>query len=305
MNPVSRRTILKTVGAGGILLVGGASATGAQMGGQEDTALFRVGHFSPDTPVVNVLIDDEPFPELQGVPYGALSSYFVVPADTYNVKVVLTGEMIEGEMPTSNETSTETAMTPTETETGMTTTESESGMTTTETTTSIDEDRLVIDEDLTLDADSAYTIVAADELDNISAVVLEDNEEPASDSQAKVRFGHFSSDAPAVDITLANGDDLASNLEFSEVSGYEVLDAGVYSIDINDAQNQEAVASLTDVELMGDQVYSVFVIGYVAPQGPELPGLSVLSSNDTLAQQMAREETTTETPSGNETTTSS
>ncbi|MFC7202191.1 DUF4397 domain-containing protein [Haloferax namakaokahaiae] len=299
MSQLSRRTILKTIGGGSLLLAGGVNVAGAQMGDQEETALFRVGHFSPDTPVVNVLIDDEPFPELQGVPYGALSQYFVVPADTYNVKVVLAGEMIEGETPTDNETSTDTGTTATETETMGN--ESETG--TTETTTEVDEDLVAIDEDLTLDAGSAYTIVAADELDNISAVVLEDDEEPASDSQAKVRFGHFSSDAPAVDITRANGDDLVSNLEFGEVSSYEVLDAGVYSIDIDDAQTQEVVAGLSDVELEGDQVYSVFVIGYVAPQGPELPGLSVLNSNDTLAQRMAREETTTETPSGNETTT--
>lgn len=278
MSPVSRRTILKTLGAGGALLVGGVSFAGAQMDGEE-TALFRVGHFSPDTPEVNVLIDDEPFPDLQGVPFGALSPYFAVPAGEYNVKVVLAGEMM-GDGETSNETETE--------------------MTSTETMTPADEAAVAIDADLSLTAGVAYTVIAADEFDNITAVVLEDDIEPASDSEAKVRVGHFSPDAPAVDIAVVDGPDIVTDLEFGDVSAYATLDEGSYDIEILVAESGETVTELSDVELSGGQVYSVFAIGYAAPQEPDLPGLSVLASNDSEAAAMAEGETMT---TGTETTT--
>nr|WP_233511960.1 DUF4397 domain-containing protein [Haloferax sp. Atlit-12N] len=93
MSSLSRRTMLKSLGATGLLLAGGATTVAARPGGvAAGDARFRVGHFSPDAPPVDVYVNGEPFPDLQGVPFGVLSDYFTVPAGTYQVEVTPAGD---------------------------------------------------------------------------------------------------------------------------------------------------------------------------------------------------------------------
>nr|WP_239640674.1 DUF4397 domain-containing protein [Haloferax denitrificans] len=93
MSSFSRRTMLKSLGATGLLLAGGATTAAARPGGvAAGDARFRVGHFSPDAPPVDVYVNGDPFPGLQGVPFGVLSDYFAVPAGTYRVEVTPAGD---------------------------------------------------------------------------------------------------------------------------------------------------------------------------------------------------------------------
>ena len=85
--------MLKSLGATGLLLAGGATTAAARPGGvAAGDARFRVGHFSPDAPPVDVYVNGDPFPGLQGVPFGVLSDYFTVPAGTYQVEVTPAGD---------------------------------------------------------------------------------------------------------------------------------------------------------------------------------------------------------------------
>lgn len=54
------------------------------------TAQVRIGHFAPDVAAVDVYIDDAPT-TLNGVPFGTVSDWFALPADTYTVAIVPTG----------------------------------------------------------------------------------------------------------------------------------------------------------------------------------------------------------------------
>jgi hypothetical protein len=56
-----------------------------------DDARIRVLHASPDAPAVDIYINDSMVDGLQNVPFGVISDYMAVPADTYNVKVYATG----------------------------------------------------------------------------------------------------------------------------------------------------------------------------------------------------------------------
>jgi hypothetical protein len=56
-----------------------------------DDARIRVLHASPDAPAVDIWINDAVVDGLTNLPFGALSDYLSVPADTYNVKVFATG----------------------------------------------------------------------------------------------------------------------------------------------------------------------------------------------------------------------
>ncbi len=61
----------------------------AQGGGEAEV---RAAHLSPDTPNVDVYVNDEPVAELRNVSYGTVSSYLPLPAGAQNVKVYAAGE---------------------------------------------------------------------------------------------------------------------------------------------------------------------------------------------------------------------
>jgi len=60
--------------------------TGTSTGG----AMVRVAHMSPDAPNVDVYVDDEP--ALEDVPFGAVSDYLSLPANTYTVRITPAGD---------------------------------------------------------------------------------------------------------------------------------------------------------------------------------------------------------------------
>jgi hypothetical protein len=59
---------------------------------QDENAMVRVGHFSPDAPAVDIYANDAILAGLENVPFGVLSDYIEVPADTYTISVVVAGE---------------------------------------------------------------------------------------------------------------------------------------------------------------------------------------------------------------------
>jgi hypothetical protein len=54
-------------------------------------ANVRVLHASPDAPPVDIYVNDSVVDGLTNVPFGTISDYLSLPADTYNVKVFATG----------------------------------------------------------------------------------------------------------------------------------------------------------------------------------------------------------------------
>lgn len=82
-----------------IQIIGAAAALAAVMAlpagafaDSHENAMVRVGHFSPDAPAVDIYANGEIFAGLEDVPFGVLSDYIEVPADTYSLAVVVAGE---------------------------------------------------------------------------------------------------------------------------------------------------------------------------------------------------------------------
>ncbi len=73
------KRLLASLGFAGLVFSAAANAN----------AQFRVIHASPDTPAVDVIINDDfSSPLLQDVPFTGVSNFFSVPAGAYNAKVV-------------------------------------------------------------------------------------------------------------------------------------------------------------------------------------------------------------------------
>lgn len=105
----------------------------------------------------------------------------------------------------------------------------------------------------------AYTIVAANALQNLELEVLKDDME-VTDGKAKIRVSHFSSDAPAVNVGLQGGDVLFNNLTFKQTSDYKELEPNIYDLAIATADGQQQILDLSDTELKGNTIYHVLTI---------------------------------------------
>jgi hypothetical protein len=133
----------------------------------------------------------------------------------------------------------------------------------------------VIDANINLAPDQYYTIFAANQLDNIEAVVVTDNLTPPASGQAHVRFIHLSPDAPAVDVVVADeGPVLFSNQTFKQATDFTPVSAGSYNLEVRVAGTNTVVLELPNVQLTDGAIYTVFAKGFVTPPADNDNGLA-------------------------------
>jgi hypothetical protein len=120
---------------------------------------------------------------------------------------------------------------------------------------------------LELDAED-YTAVARGEVTSDDTAFTVDTFEDTNganldDDEARVRAIHASPDAPGVDVTV--DDDALTvfdGVEYGESSGYAVVTAGEYDIEIRPAGGGEPVFETT-ASLSAGSTYTVFAVGYL------------------------------------------
>lgn len=123
----------------------------------------------------------------------------------------------------------------------------------------------VIEADLDLDPNMAYTIFAINTLDNIEPLVLEDDLTAPAANMAHVRFVHLSPDAPAVDVAVQGGPVLFSNRSFESATAFTPVAAGTYTLEVRPAGTMDVVLTVPDVELSNSGIYTIFAKGFLTP----------------------------------------
>jgi hypothetical protein len=120
----------------------------------------------------------------------------------------------------------------------------------------------VIEADLTLDANTNYSVFAIDDVANIDALVVADDLSSPAAGKAHVRFIHLSPDAPPVDVAVTGGPVVFGDVQFSEVVGFTPLDAGTYDLEVRLAGTGTVVLSLPGISLSDGTIYTVFARGF-------------------------------------------
>jgi hypothetical protein len=130
---------------------------------------------------------------------------------------------------------------------------------------------VVIDVDVTLDKNVAYTVAAANVLASIEPLVfVDDNSEPGP-GMARANFIHLSPDAPAVDVRVQGGPVLFANTAFKSASTPVEVPAGTYTLEVVPAGAPgPVVLTLNNVSLAAGTVYAVFAEGFLAAGPPNL-----------------------------------
>ncbi|UCG63314.1 MAG: DUF4397 domain-containing protein [Candidatus Zixiibacteriota bacterium] len=135
----------------------------------------------------------------------------------------------------------------------------------------------VIDANVKLDPNAAYTVFAVNSVANIEPLVLVDDLSSPAAGKAHVRFVHLSPDAPAVDVGLAgNGAVVFGNVSFKGFDGFTPLDAGTYDLEVRLAGTATAVLPLPGIMLESGKIYTVFAKGFVSGSGAQALGAEII-----------------------------
>lgn len=136
-----------------------------------------------------------------------------------------------------------------------------------------DTDNAVIDETLSLSAETKYSVLAINNLASIEPLVIEDMNTPAA-GFTQVRVVHAAPDVPAVDIYISAPDaDFASltatlsGVAFRAVSDELEVDAGDYRV-------RATLAGQTDVVFDSGSIALADGVEYVVAATPVMSGLS-------------------------------
>jgi hypothetical protein len=167
---------------------------------------------------------------------------------------------------------------------------------------------VVFDDNVTVEADTAYTIAAVGEVTEETfrpAIFVDDFESP-SDENATVRLIHASPDAPAVDVTVAGTDTvLYDNVSFGNASDYVTVPAGHYELEIRGAteSNDGDVVTTVNVSAEGGTAYSAIAAGYLsADDEPGDTPFEVILATDSGSEMMGTTTAMTGTETGEEMT---
>jgi hypothetical protein len=162
---------------------------------------------------------------------------------------------------------------------------------------------------LSIEARSVTTLAASGEVTagsetSFEPVLFDDDAFAPGPNESALSVVHLSPDAPAVDVTTADGTVLAENVTFRNATDYVNVPAGNYTVDIRaaTAANNGTVVTSVDVSLDGGTVYSAMAVGYLDATTADVDEpLSVVLTEDAqttvhLPSEMDTNATATPTP---------
>ena len=124
-------------------------------------------------------------------------------------------------------------------------------------------DNPVINASLEIPAKSIFTVAAIGKLANIGLLPILEPLQAANPGFAMVRFAHLSPTAPAVDITLPNGQRLFKDVEYKEVSGYIPVRPGTYTLQARPTGTQAIALTVPNTRFLPNRLYTVYAVGDV------------------------------------------
>ncbi len=136
----------------------------------------------------------------------------------------------------------------------------------------------VINTTLDISDKSILTVAAIGKLANIQLRVVPDTPMPIPVGKTYIKFAHFSPNAPNVDITLPDGTVLFSNVAFTEVTDYKLINPATYTLQARVAGTNNIVLTVPNQKLLPNKFYTAYAVGLVG-ENPPLQLLTPLDGN--------------------------
>lgn len=130
----------------------------------------------------------------------------------------------------------------------------------------------VVETEVNLQPNYAFTGAVIGTLPDLSLLPIPDPANPNNYGTACVRFVHLSPNAPAVDVTLQNGSMLFKDVKYKDYTLYVCGPPGTYTLQVKAAGTDKVALTVSDVQLMANNYYSIYAIGLL-DKNPELEAL--------------------------------
>lgn len=115
---------------------------------------------------------------------------------------------------------------------------------------------------ITLVADKFYTSYLTGTTAQPEILVVKDTLAQPAAGKASIRLVNVSANAPAVSLVIKNGATLAANKAYKGVSGFVAVQGNTtYTLDIVQTGTSTVLATITDVNLKNNAVYTVWLRG--------------------------------------------
>jgi hypothetical protein len=142
----------------------------------------------------------------------------------------------------------------------------------------------VINTNIAVTPRSTYTVAAVGTLSNIGLLPIPEIYKPTVPMdilrKSYVRFVHLSPNAPAVDVTLANGTKLFENVKYKNYTNYIIVDSGNYTLLVKPSGSNQTVLTIPNIYLSPRMIYSIYAVGLVG-NNPPLEAVMSLDGNYT------------------------
>lgn len=126
----------------------------------------------------------------------------------------------------------------------------------------------VINTEVTVPVNTIYTAAVIGTLPNISLFPVNDPIELLPRDKVFIRFVHLSPNAPKVDITLPNGTKVFEDVEYKEITDYQLLNPGTYTFDIRIAGTDKIALRVPHIILKPNRFYSLYAVGLAGGKPP-------------------------------------
>jgi uncharacterized protein DUF4397 len=196
---------LAALAAATLLGAGATAALATPASAEAGVGYVRLAHLSPDTPEVDVYVDDlsgklkgQVFP---GVGYGVVSDYLSMPPGTYAVSMRKAGA------PAS--------------------------------------EKPVLTEQVALTEGKAFTVAGVGRFADLGLKIYSDDITAPATGKSKVRVVQASVKAPVLDIAVADGPTIATGAQFATTTDYQEVDAGDWQLKLTPTGGQATTSAVT------------------------------------------------------------
>lgn len=115
---------------------------------------------------------------------------------------------------------------------------------------------------------SIYTLAFAGERPDYSIEEYMEPQKPLPQGKALVRFAHLAPDAPAVNLTLSNGEVLFSDVQYKNLTDYRELSPGTYTLQLRLPGSNQVVLTVPNALFKAGRYYTIYAVGLVSGNPP-------------------------------------
>lgn len=123
-------------------------------------------------------------------------------------------------------------------------------------------------ETLSIKVRSIYTLVFSGQSSNFSIDVLPEPKVSIPQGKAMIRFSHLSPDAPAVNLTLSNGDVLFPDVEYEDLTNYREISPGTYTLQLRRPGSNQVVLTVPNALFKARRYYTIYAVGLISGNPP-------------------------------------